>query len=287
MGDNRLGEFLRARREQVQPHDVGLAQVGRRRVAGLRREEVALLAGVSADYYVRLEQGRDRHPSAEILDALGKVLRLEEAALRHLHALARPQTRARRAKPRPERAAPELVDLLRCWSSTPAMVMGRCLDVLAYNAGAAMLYDRVDLTENLVRSVFLDPATRELYRDWDRVADDTVGTLRASASNDADNPRLIEIVGELSIACDDFRRRWSRHEVHEKTSGLKRFQHHVVGELDLRYDTFSVNAAPGQLLVTYHAQPGTAAVRALDALLELARRSDPEAAAPTSAANGR
>ena len=268
--DNRLGDFLRARREAVAPERVGLRVTGRRRVNGLRREEVALLAGVSLDYYVRLEQGRDRRPSAEILDALAQVLGLDEAARRHLDALARPEPSARRSRPRPQRIAPSLHALLDRWHGTPALVVGPCFDVLACNSLAAALYDGVAVGDNLVRALFLEPVLRQRYVDWDRVADDTVASLRTSADVDRDRVRLTEIVGELSIASEEFRKRWARHDVREKTSGTKRFHHPATGEFELAYETFAVNGSAGQMLVAYHAAPGSAAEQALARLADTA-----------------
>jgi len=284
-GENRLGEFLRARREAVKPSDVGLPDNGRRRVAGLRREELAMLAGVSLDYYVRLEQGRDRHPSPEILAALGQVLRLDEVTVRHLDTLARPSgPPARKTRSRDSKAAPALERLLALWPKTPAVVVGPCFDVLAYNPLLAALYEDTSFPDNLVRAVFLDPAMRERYADWNRVADETVGSLRAF-DNDRDRPRLTELVGELSVASEDFRRRWARHDVREKTSGLKDFIHPAVGALTLSYETFAVTGTAGQLLFVYHAEPGSDAARALDRLGELvATRGAPIVV--DSAANG-
>lgn len=261
--DNRLGAFLRARRELVRPGDVGLQGGGRRRVHGLRREELALLAGVSADYYMRLEQGRDRHPSDAVLDALARVLRLDEPAVRHLHALARPSTPSRRARTKPERVTPGLQALLASWSHTPALVLGRHLDVLAYNPLAAAVYHGISLDDNLVRMVFMQSGARCIYAEWDRVADNTVGSLRAIAGADIDHPRLTELVGELCLKSDEFRRRWARHDVADKTSGTKKFLHPEVGEMTLHYETFSINGASGQQLVVNHADPGSDTERAL------------------------
>lgn len=283
-GDNRLGEFLRARRELVRPQDVGLPDLGRRRVQGLRREELALLAGVSADYYIRLEQGRDRHPSEAILEALAKVLRLDEMALRHLHTLARPAPRPRRSKPKPERVSPGLVRLLECWSTTPAFVIGRCLDVLAINPLGSALHGGLGPGANLVRLVFLDSTAGCIYGDWEKVADDTVGSLRATAGADPDLPRLAELVGELTLKSEEFRRRWARHDVREKTSGSKRFVHPLVGPLTLSYETLTVNGAAGQMLVAYHAEPDSEHARALARLV--ASVTAPELA-PAPAANSR
>lgn len=263
-GDNRLGEYLRARRELAQPADVGLPEgFGRRRVPGLRREEVAMLAGVSADYYVRLEQGRDKHPSEQVIEALAGVLGLDDDAVAHLRELARPVSRRRRPQPRPERVAPGAERLIHSWAYTPAMVAGRCLDVLAANAMAQALNSCLRPGTNQVRALFLDPVTRDIYPDWDKVAAETVASLRATAGADLDDPRLTELVGELSLKSDLFRRLWARHDVRAKVSGTKRFRHPMVGDLTLDYETLAVTSAPGQLVIAYHAEPGSPSEQAL------------------------
>ena len=283
MGDthNRLGEFLRARRALVTPDDVGLPDLGRRRVAGLRREELALLAGVSVDYYVRLEQGRDTHPSEQVLDALARALCLDDDAVAHLHDLARPAPRRRRPRERPERVRPGVLRLLESWSAIPAFVLGRRMDVLAFNALAGMLHDGFATERNMVRLVFLDPAARDTFPDFDAVAQETVATLRAVAGADLDDPRLAELVGELSLKSDEFRRLWARHEVREKASGVKRMLHPMVGELVLGYETLRVNDAPEQLVVGYHAEPGSASERALALLGAMAAEQAVPAVATT------
>jgi len=279
---NRLGEFLRARRALVTPDDVGLPDLGRRRVAGLRREELALLAGVSVDYYVRLEQGRDTHPSEQVLDALARALCLDDDAVAHLHDLARPAPRRRRPRERPERVRPGVLRLLESWSAIPAFVLGRRMDVLAFNALAGMLHDGFRTERNMVRLVFLDPAARDTFPDFDGVAQETVATLRAAAGADLDDPRLVELVGELSLKSDDFRRLWARHEVREKASGTKRMLHPMVGEIVLGYETLRVNDAPEQLVVGYHAEPGSASERALALLGAMAAERAVPAVATTA-----
>jgi len=279
---NRLGEFLRARRALVTPDDVGLPDLGRRRVAGLRREELALLAGVSVDYYVRLEQGRDTHPSEQVLDALARALCLDDDAVAHLHDLARPAPRRRRPRERPERVRPGVLRLLESWSAIPAFVLGRRMDVLAFNALAGMLHDGFATERNMVRLVFLDPAARDTFPDFDAVAQETVATLRAVAGADLDDPRLAELVGELSLKSDEFRRLWARHEVREKASGVKRMLHPMVGELVLGYETLRVNDAPEQLVVGYHAEPGSASERALALLGAMAAERAVPAVATTA-----
>ncbi|MEV6255595.1 helix-turn-helix transcriptional regulator [Nocardia sp. NPDC051911] len=261
--DNRLGAFLRARRELVRPEDFGLPGGGQRRVAGLRREEIALLAGVSADYYVRLEQGRDRHPSEQVIASLARVFALDEEGTAHLRELARPTARRPRAPRRPERVAPGLLRLMNAWPHTPALVLGRYLDVLAANPLAAAVNSCSVPGVNQVRMVFLDPEARDVYLDWPTIAADTVASLRATAGADLDDPRLTELVGELSLKSEEFRQLWARHDVRAKTGGVKEFRNPMVGDLTLSYETFSVNGAPGQILIAYHAEPGSPSERSL------------------------
>ncbi|WP_280462317.1 helix-turn-helix transcriptional regulator [Nocardia carnea] len=261
--DNRLGAFLRARRELVRPEEFGLPGGGRRRVAGLRREEIAMLAGVSADYYVRLEQGRDKHPSEQVVTALARVFSLDDEGTAHLRELARPTAARPRPPRRPERVTPGLLRLMEAWSHTPAVVLGRHLDVLAANPLAAAVNACSVPGVNQVRMVFLDPRAREVFPNWSRIAADTVASLRATAGTDLDDPRLTELVGELSLKSDEFRRLWARHDVRAKTSGIKQFHNEMVGELTLAYESFAVSGAPGQLLIAYHAEPGSPSERSL------------------------
>ncbi|MFD6161316.1 helix-turn-helix transcriptional regulator [Nocardia sp. NPDC060256] len=272
--DNRLGAFLRARRELVRPEDFGMSGGGQRRVAGLRREEVAMLAGMSADYYVRLEQGRDKHPSEQVVVALARVFALDEEGVAHLRELARPAARRRRAPQRPERVSPGLLALMQAWPHTPALVLGRHLDVLAANPLAVAVNACSVPGVNQVRMMFLDPEARNIYPDWAVHAAETVASLRASAG-DLDDPRLTELVGELSLKSDDFRKLWARHDIRAKTAGKKRFLNPMVGELKLSYETFSVNGAPGQLLVAYHPEPGSESERALALLGSMVAIEDP------------
>ena len=275
--DNRIGDFLRARRELVQPEDVGLPSGSRRRVPGLRREELAMLAGVSADYYVRLEQGRDRHPSAQVLDALARVLQLDEDATAHLHELATAAPR-RRARPRVERVRPSLLQMMEAWPHSPAFITGRRFDVLAANRLAEALYPVCATRGNIVRTMFLDAeASCILYAQYDHVAADTVAALRATSGADVDDPELISLVGELSLKSESFRRLWARHDVRAKTEGEKRLRHPLVGDVTVRYETFSVNGAEGQQLVVYHAEPGSPSERALNLLATMVA-AEPEPA---------
>ncbi|MEU8475461.1 helix-turn-helix domain-containing protein [Streptomyces hygroscopicus] len=268
--ENPLGRFLRARRELVRPEDVGILPGARRRVAGLRREEVALLAGVSTDYYVRLEQGRERHPSSQVVDALARALVLEEDAVAHLHRLARPAPGRRRPGARRERVSPTLLRMMEGWPRTPAVVLGRCLTVLAHNTLGGALFDGHTHSRDLVRLVFLDPDAREFYPDWERVAANTVAGLRAAVGLDEEDPELIAVVGELSLKSETFRRLWARHDIRQKTHETKRFRHRLVGELTLDYEALTVNSAPGQQLVVYQAEPGSPSEQALSLLGSLA-----------------
>jgi transcriptional regulator with XRE-family HTH domain len=187
--DNGLGEFVRARRELARPEDYGLPDVGQRRVRGLRREEVALLAGVSADYYIRLEQGRDKRPSEQVIEALARVFSLDDDGTGHLLELARPVPPRRRRPSRPERVSPGVLRLLESWSHTPAMVLSRCLDVLANNQLGAAVNTCSASGQNQLRVIFLDPAARDLYPDWADVAMEAVASLRAAAGPDLDDAR--------------------------------------------------------------------------------------------------
>lgn len=268
--DNAIGEFLRARREQVQPADVDLAPGGRRRVAGLRREEVALLAGVSSDYYVRLEQGRERHPSTQVVDALARALDLDDEAAAYLHGLAQATPRARTRR-RSVQVSPVLLNMMATWSATPALVLDHCLVVRAANDLGTALFAGHAHSGDLVRLVFLDPDARHFYPEWERVAVNTVGGLRAAAGLDPDDPQLIETVGELSVRSADFRRLWAKHEIRQKTRETKQFRHRLVGELTLSYEALTVNSAPGQQLVVYHAEDGSPSEAALSLLASLIR----------------
>jgi transcriptional regulator with XRE-family HTH domain len=269
-GDNSLGEFLRARRGLVRPGGALAPVDRRRRVTGLRREEVALLAGVSVDYYVRLEQGRERHPSAQVVEALAQALELDDDTAAHLHELARPRVQRRRQAPRRERVSRHLVQMMEGWHRTPAAILGRCLTVLAANDLGRALFAGHTYSEDLVRLVFLDPDAREFYPEWERAAANTVAGLRATAGLDRDDPELIALVGELSAKSEPFRRLWARHDIRQKTHDIKRFGHPVVGELTLSYESLRVNSAPGQQLVVYQAEPGSPSEQALALLGSLA-----------------
>ncbi|MFK0110134.1 helix-turn-helix transcriptional regulator [Streptomyces sp. NPDC091217] len=271
--ENALGGFLRARRARLRPEDVGIPPSGRRRVPGLRREEVATLAGLSTDYYTRLEQGRERHPSLQILEAVARTLQLDDEAVAHLYRTAGPTTRRTRRASNAERVAPHLRRLLDTWSDTPAFVLDPALDILARNQLAAALYAGFAHSGNLLRMTFLDPAAPHFYRDWDRAAESAVATLRRAAGIDSEDPRLSQLVGELSMKSAAFRVLWARHDVHGKTREAKRFHHAQVGDLELHYESFTVNSAPTQQLVVYQAEVGTSSADALALLGSLSAGS--------------
>jgi transcriptional regulator with XRE-family HTH domain len=259
-----LGEFLRSRRASVSPADVGLPGGGRRRVAGLRRDELAQLAGVSVEYYVRLEQGRAPNVSDSVLDALADALMLRADERDHLRNLARPARNGRRpARPAEPREGLRL--LLDAMAGVPAFVLGRRMEVLAWNRLGAAVHDFDVLhgERNMARYLFLDPAARELYVEWDRVAEETVAYLRLDAGRRPRDAKLAALVGELSIADETFRRLWARHDVREKAFGRKLYRHPVVGELDLRWEALAVTGDPDLLLVTFVADPGSATAERL------------------------
>ncbi|MCS5718780.1 helix-turn-helix transcriptional regulator [Herbiconiux sp. CPCC 205763] len=256
-GDNPIGEFLRARRERVQPADVGIPPTPRRRVKGLRREEAARLAGISSEYYLRLEQGRDQHPSDSVLAGLARALLLDEAATAYLFELARPHPTPRVAS-RAESATDSLRQLLDVWTLTPAYVQGHTLDVLASNALARALSPIFTPGTNLVRAAFLDPHVKQLWRDWTEMTSGTVAGLRAQATGELDDRQLAELVAEMTAQSDDFARLWARHDVRPKGAGRSVILHPDVGELDLRYEKLAVSSpSAGQVVVVYHADPGS------------------------------
>ena len=267
--DNLLGDYLRARRELVQPDSVGIPVNGVRRVAGLRREEVAMLAGISSDYYLRLEQGRDHNPSIQVLEAVARVLQLDQVATDYLLGLAAPQPRQRRRRPRRE-SVPSGIRQLLDVVGQPAFVEGRYFDVLAANSLAYALSPSLQVGRNRLRAVFLDPAEKALYPGWDLATAGLVAGFRQSVGSDVDDPGFVQLVGELSLSSERFRRLWARHDVLSFKGAPVRLDHPQVGELMLSREKLAITGTEGQLLVIYHAQPGTSSEEKLDLLASLA-----------------
>lgn len=271
MNDERntaLGAFLRTHRALVRPEQAGLSTAGRRRVPGLRRDEVALLAGLSAGYYARLEQGHER-PTHQTVESLKQALRLDETAAVELYRLARPATR-RRTRDRPERVSPHVLVLLDDWTVAPAYVLGQSGDVLARNALASALHNRFAHRENLHRMIFLDSVAPEFFRDWTATARAAVHDLRQVANRTADERRLRELVGELAIASPRFSGLWAEPAPRGPVRPGTSFFHPDVGELDLRTEIFPISSAPGQRMVVQPAEPGSRSADALVLLSTLA-----------------
>ncbi|MEU0676944.1 helix-turn-helix transcriptional regulator [Streptomyces sp. NPDC006172] len=267
-----IREFLRTRRARITPAQAGLApHGGARRVPGLRREEVAQLAGVSVDYYIRLERGRTQGVSTSVLEAIARALHLDDTERAHLFDLAQPTTaRARRRRPlAPQRVHPVLYRTLDSLS-VPAVVQGRRTDVLAANRLAHALYTdfeaRPRRERNFARYVFLDEAARTLYADWEKVAGDCLAMLRLYAGRHPDDPQLTELIGELSLYSDTFRRMGGDHDVVAHTTGTKRLHHPIVGDLTLDYLVLAVEGDLEQTLTIYTPEPASPSAEALGLL---------------------
>jgi transcriptional regulator with XRE-family HTH domain len=265
-----LGEYLRVRRERLRPEDVGLPGGSRRRVPGLRREEVALLAGISVEYYLRLEQGRDQHPSDQVVSSLARALQLDADAESYLKKLAEPARQARRRAPKAEKVGAGVLSLIDSWPTTPALVQGRYLTTLAANPLAVALSPYFAPGVNSLRAAFLEPEMRELYRDWEGMTAKAVAYLRSVIAGSLDDPRLLELIGELSVHSERFRMLWARQDVRLKTSGLTQLNHPQVGALDLQYEKLALPGTGGQMLITYHAASGTPSHEKLELLAHLA-----------------
>ncbi|MET7690270.1 helix-turn-helix transcriptional regulator [Streptomyces sp. NPDC005483] len=262
-----LSEFLRTRRARLKPQDVGLPDFGRhRRVPGLRREELAQLAGVSVAYYTRLEQGNGRNVSTEVLGSIARALRLTDAEHAHLTHLAKPKQHKKKPAARAEQVRGSVRQLLDS-IDVPAYVSGRRSDILAWNRLAAALFgDWSELPardRNWARLVFLRPEYRELFVPWEQKATDVVSYLRMDAGCHPDDPQLSALVGELSVKSEEFRRLWATHDVKEKNFGVKHLRHPLVGELTLNFESFPLSDGTEQALITYHAEPGSPSADAL------------------------
>ncbi|MFC8091547.1 helix-turn-helix domain-containing protein [Streptomyces sp. NPDC057301] len=286
-----LSEFLRTRRARLKPEDVGLPDYGRhRRVPGLRREELAQLAGVSVAYYTRLEQGNGRNVSAEVLDAIARALRLSDAEHSHLTHLAKPKQHKKKPATRTEQVRPALRQLLDSIDGVPAYISGRRSDILAWNRMAAAVFgDWSELPaqeRNWARLVFLKPEYRDLFVEWEQKASDMVAFLRMDAGCHSDDPRLSALVGELSLKSEEFRRLWANHDVKEKSYGVKRLRHPLVGELALNFESFRLSDGTEQVLITYHAEPGSASAEALRLLASWGADATKAGAAGAAGATG-
>ncbi|MFT3889722.1 MAG: helix-turn-helix transcriptional regulator [Arachnia sp.] len=253
---NVLGEFLRARRELVTPEQAGLPAHGLRRVPGLRREEVAMLAGISNEYYLRLEQGRYRNPSTQVLEAVARALHLDGESAAYLLSLgARKSTLSSSRAPR--ETVPAGVRSLIAGLPLPAFVEGRYLDVLAANPLATTLSPRLVTGGNRLLDVFFDPDERELFMDWEPATEGIVASFRQSIGTRINDRRCIEIVGQLSLASPRFRRLWGRHDIGGRRGAILRLRHPIVGELHLNREKLIVGEAQNLTVAIYHAEPGT------------------------------
>jgi len=257
MSGNELGEFLLARRSRLCPADVGFPHSSGRRVSGLRREEVAVLAGVSADYYARLEQGRERHPSGQVVDAIARALRLDSDAWWHMYRLAGLVPRTEVDPSDDDRVSPALLRLMDSFPRAVAYLVNRRLEVLATNALADALLAPLADPRGMVRTLFCDPAARELFADWPSVARDTVAALRVAYGHELRDPRMPALVDGLRADSPEFAALWSHQDVGRLGGRTKTFQHPQVGRLTLTYQTFELQAAPGQYLMVGDAEPGS------------------------------
>lgn len=277
-----LGEHLAARRALIDPVTTGLALgSGRRRVPGLRREEVAVLAGVSVDYYRRLEQGRERNPSPAVLEALARALALADDAREHLHRLAGTPARGTAAVVVRPRVSAHLQGLLQLWLLQPAFVLGPALDVLAANALATALFEGFGPADNVARMAFLDPHGRSFFVDLDRARLSCVASLRHAGTAAPDDAHVDEVVAGLLDASPEFSALWARHDARGKGVETKRLHHPTVGALTLTSQVFDVRGAPGQELVVWSTPPGSASAASLVMLGSLS------AGAAVSGAHGR
>jgi transcriptional regulator with XRE-family HTH domain len=281
-----IREFLTSRRARITPDQAGLSAYGSRRVPGLRREEVAVLAGVSAPYYTRLERGDMNGVSESVLAALARALQLDAAERAHLFDLARAAhptpARPRRRQAR-QRIRPEIQWTLDAITGAAAFVSNERLDILAANQLGRALYSELYTTRarpvNTARFVFLDPRAEATYGDWDRIATETVAILRSAAGRDPYDRDLTDLVGELATQSEAFRTRWAAHNVRFHNTGVKHFHHPVVGELHLSYNRLDLAADHGLTLFTYAAEPGSRTDEALKLLGSWAATVDPAVSA--------
>ncbi|MEU7749196.1 helix-turn-helix transcriptional regulator [Nonomuraea sp. NPDC049158] len=293
--DNRaeVSTFLRSRRDKITPADAGLPSHGQRRVPGLRRGEVATLAGVSVEYYTRLERGNLGGVSDSVLNALARALRLNDTERDHLYALAHAaNARPLHGRPRPKQAAvrPSVLRIIEGLHDQPAYVRNNRMDILAANPLARALHCECFQQEpaNCCLFVFLDPRARTFYPEWERVARDGVGVLRVEAAKNPYDRDLSNLIGELCTRSDAFRTLWGAHNVHVYTRGTKRFHHPVVGAMELMHESLDLPGDEGLSITVYSADPGTPAADALQLLASWAATQEHDkAAAHAEAKHGR
>ncbi|MGB3355108.1 MAG: helix-turn-helix transcriptional regulator [Mycobacterium sp.] len=267
-----LGEYLKSRRAAVGPADVGLTSMGVRRVQGLRREEVALLAGVSVDYYGRLEQGRERSPSVQVLESLAAALRLDDDGRSHLFRLAGLAPRVQPSQVS-ARVDPALLRLMEAWPDNPALVYNRAYDILAANPLASALFGELGAVGNLMLLVFTDPRAHHFYADWPEIAENSVAGFRMAYGAAPDDPRTRAVLAELLNTSTEFTALWERRDARRKSLAEKTFCHPEIGRVTLSMQTFDVRSAPGQELVVYDAPPGSPSGDALKMLGSIAATS--------------
>lgn len=272
-----VGEFLRSRREKVTPGQAGIVGGGRRRVPGLRREEVAMLANISVDYYAKMERGDLRGVSPEILDGVAQALQLDEAESDHLHDLARaadPHPVRRREHRAEQTVRPSLQRFLDAITGAPVWVRDRRMNVITANPLGKALYrpvlDDADGRGNTARFMFLSPAARNFFPDWEQGADDIVATMRGYAGQNPRDKQLTDLIGELVTRSDAFGRRWAAHNVRRHRTGVKRICHPEVGDLELVYEAMELPANPDWFMFGYTAEPGSATEEKLHLLGSLA-----------------
>jgi transcriptional regulator with XRE-family HTH domain len=267
-----IREFLTSRRAKITPKEAGLpAYGGRRRVSGLRREEVAMLAGISVEYYIQLERGNVRGVSEDVLEAVARALQLDEVERAHLFDLVRiAKQRPSARRPTPGRIRPGVQRVLDTITESAAFVRNGRLDILSANRLGYALYSEVfanpDRPANLARFIFLDGRSREFYANWNGIADAAVGNLRAEAGRDPYDRDLTDLVGELSMRSEEFRVRWAAHDVRQYRTGTQEFRHPLVGDLTLHYEALDLTADIGQTLIVYTAEPGSSSQGALNRL---------------------
>ncbi|GAA4555674.1 helix-turn-helix transcriptional regulator [Planotetraspora kaengkrachanensis] len=283
-----ISQFLRTRRAKVSPEQAGFSRVGNRRVSGLRREEVAVIAGVSVEYYRRIERGAIAGVSADVLGAIAEALQLDEAEAAHLFNLARAARGARKASPRDtvQRVRPGIQRILEAFVGSPASVHNERTDLLATNRLGRAFYSELlagDIARgNNARFVFLDPRSRDFYSDWGTSADQLIAIMRGHLGRNPGDRGLSNLIGELSAQSREFSTRWASYNVESHRTGRKHVNHPTVGALELDYETIELSSDPGLTLLTYFAEPGSPSAERLALLASWAATSDQDAVERTA-----